>query len=54
MWFVFVCVRQRDRFRGHLFSITTILGSDWLKSCRSVITRQNGENTTITADERAY
>lgn len=37
MFFVFVCVRQRDRFRGHLFSITTKLSSDWLKSCKSVI-----------------
>lgn len=37
-----LCARDRDsdRFRRHLFSITTILSSDWLKTCRSVITRQ--------------
>lgn len=37
------CVRETDRFREHLFGITTILSSDWLTTSRSAIKGQIGE-----------
>lgn len=38
-----MCVRETDRFRGHLFGITAILSSDWLTTSRSAIKGHIGE-----------